>query len=231
MIIKKNDSGWEKWDERQEFFQGFVEKYWDCPDPKIRLAARFKETGKLSRKFMWKAWLEMNQQKNIKAATIITSPEKKKRRERVLETCVLCPSDKGPFLYTDQGKLIHRLCADLMPETKIIKDGQEEYVTGVEDVHEERWAFLCSGCRKKGSKFGACIQCKKCASSMHVTCANKADFLLEEDGVLKFYCSKHNIARKKEKTKKKEKELMDLGKTFIKGTLVTCHWYFSCIII
>ena len=165
----------------------------------------------------------MDAQRKIKTPASSPVPEKRKKKDKeVVDKCVLCPSFKGPFLSTQDGKLVHKLCAEMIPET-CIED--EEFVTGVDDIHPDRWAFSCSVCRKKGIKYGACIQCEECANSVHATCAYKEGLLVHTGHVLKFYCIKHNIAKQEEKSKRKEKKLMDLGKTFLKGTLVSCHWY------
>ena len=80
-----------------------------------------------------------------------------------------------------------------MPETEIIftentlGDEYQELVQGVENIPHERWSFSCLACRKKGSNYGACIQCVKCSNSIHPSCADQMVLLIDEDYILAFY--------------------------------------------
>ncbi len=104
--------------------------------------------------------------------------------------CILCPHDipSEPLLLTDDGKKVHRICAQYIPETRIDpgeKPGDPEVVMDYEHIPKARLELKCNYCH---SKKGACFQCsqKKCARAYHATCAAAAGVFVEEGEVPHF---------------------------------------------
>jgi hypothetical protein len=129
------------------------------------------------------------------------------------EPCALCPNDipSEPLLPTDDGRKVHRICAQYIPETDIEMDGSKEVVINLASINKARMDSLkCGYCR---SKKGACFQCSqgKCARSYHPTCAAAAGVWVEkgeipvfgEDGTeykedgFEFSCRFHRSKREK----------------------------------
>ncbi|CAO3661221.1 unnamed protein product [Umbelopsis vinacea] len=69
---------------------------------------------------------------------------KKKKRAMVSEErsssgkCVLCPL-LGADLPTDDGRRAHRLCADFVPDTRVVKGPSGDIVIGVNSIPNARW--------------------------------------------------------------------------------------------
>ncbi|OCF39768.1 hypothetical protein I317_06430 [Kwoniella heveanensis CBS 569] len=110
-------------------------------------------------------------------------------------SCIFCPNEGGAFKQTTTGHWAHLLCAIWIPETGLGNVIYMEPVEGIESIPKSRWKLVCSLCREKT---GACIQCdnRNCFTAFHVTCARQVGLLtsmksLNEEGVLKAYCSKH----------------------------------------
>lgn len=186
MIVNVDDENLRMWDENDVFFRDFVRDNWDHKDPMIRLAARFKETGHLKTKYKWKAWIDLDKQKSTKIRETSRGISTRNLKGNQIEKCVLCPSSIGPFQSTACGRLVHKLCAKLMPGTKLVFDEDLGPLVKL-NVPHERWGLFCLACRRKGWRFGACIQCVKCSLSIHSTCADKMNLLVLKDGILRFY--------------------------------------------
>lgn len=96
------------------------------------------------------------------------------------EPCCLCPNDikRQHLLPTDDGRKVHRICAEYTPETDIDND----IVYGVSDINKDRLDLKCIYCR---SRKGAKIQCsqKKCVRSYHATCAAAAGMFVEQGDI------------------------------------------------
>lgn len=133
----------------------------------------------------------------------------------VKEPCALCPFDipSEALLDTTDGRKVHRICADYIPETEIdVEDGQET-VYGMDSILKARLGLECKHCK---SKKGACFQCSqgKCSRSYHATCAAAAGVWAEkaetsvfgEDGTeysvpaVEFSCRFHRAKRPKKAT-------------------------------
>ncbi|KFZ03998.1 hypothetical protein V502_10492 [Pseudogymnoascus sp. VKM F-4520 (FW-2644)] len=124
------------------------------------------------------------------------------------EPCCLCPNDikTQPLIPTDDGRKVHRLCAEYTPETEI----DEGIVYNVAAIGKDRLDLKCMSCH---SRKGAKIQCsqRKCTRSYHATCAAAAGMFVEtgeipvfgEDGTeykqqgIEFSCRFHRAKRDK----------------------------------
>ncbi|ORY73882.1 JmjC domain, hydroxylase-domain-containing protein [Protomyces lactucae-debilis] len=117
--------------------------------------------------------------------------------------CSLCPNiaSDEPLLKTDDGHSVHRICAELLPETQIEEhpDGSTT-VTGFNLINKDRFSLKCSYCR---ATHGACFQCSsaKCVRSFHGTCAYMAGVLVEklpatiQPEAFTFQCKSHRPRR------------------------------------
>ncbi|KFY40591.1 hypothetical protein V494_03427, partial [Pseudogymnoascus sp. VKM F-4513 (FW-928)] len=124
------------------------------------------------------------------------------------EPCCLCPNDikTQPLIPTEDGRKVHRLCAEYTPETDI----DEGIVYNVAAIGKDRLDLKCMFCN---SRKGAKIQCsqRKCTRSYHATCAAAAGMFVEtgeipvfgEDGTeykqqgIEFSCRFHRAKRDK----------------------------------
>ncbi|OBT98424.1 hypothetical protein VE01_03087 [Pseudogymnoascus verrucosus] len=124
------------------------------------------------------------------------------------EPCCLCPNDikTQPLIPTEDGRKVHRLCAEYTPETDI----DEGIVYNVSAIGKDRLDLKCMFCH---SRKGAKIQCsqRKCTRSYHATCAAAAGMFVEtgeipvfgEDGTeykqqgIEFSCRFHRAKRDK----------------------------------
>ncbi|KFX97465.1 hypothetical protein V490_02773 [Pseudogymnoascus sp. VKM F-3557] len=124
------------------------------------------------------------------------------------EPCCLCPNDikTQPLIPTEDGRKVHRLCAEYTPETDI----DEGIVYNVGAIGKDRLDLKCMFCH---SRKGAKIQCsqRKCTRSYHATCAAAAGMFVEtgeipvfgEDGTeykqqgIEFSCRFHRAKRDK----------------------------------
>ncbi|OBT44892.1 hypothetical protein VE00_04738 [Pseudogymnoascus sp. WSF 3629] len=124
------------------------------------------------------------------------------------EPCCLCPNDikTQPLIPTEDGRKVHRLCAEYTPETDI----DEGIVYNVAAIGKDRLDLKCMFCH---SRKGAKIQCsqRKCTRSYHATCAAAAGMFVEtgeipvfgEDGTeykqqgIEFSCRFHRAKRDK----------------------------------
>jgi protein Jade-1 len=66
----------------------------------------------------------------------------------------------------------HVSCTWWIPEPKINKPKEMDYVVGIPLIDQKRWKLGCFICRK-GKGNTCCIQCryKRCTKAFHVTCA------------------------------------------------------------
>ena len=65
-----------------------------------------------------------------------------------------------------------------MPGVSFGDDRKMTPITGIETIEKARWKLTCTLCKQKN--VGACIQCAdpKCATAVHVTCAQKAQLFM-----------------------------------------------------
>ncbi|KAG2179353.1 hypothetical protein INT44_006199, partial [Umbelopsis vinacea] len=113
-----------------------------------------------------------------------------------VDKCVLCPL-LGADLPTDDGRRAHRLCAEFVPDTRVVAEPKGDIVVGVDSIPNARWKLKCLLC---GKVDGACIQCRKgrCCRAFHTSCAKDADLTLHveelEDGTIlkEGYCPTHD---------------------------------------
>lgn len=57
---------------------------------------------------------------------------------------MLCPL-LGADLPTEDGRRVHRLCADFVPETRVVSGPKGDVVLGIDDVPNARWKLVSHG--------------------------------------------------------------------------------------
>lgn len=120
-----------------------------------------------------------------------------------IQKCDLCPKKDGAFKRTDSGGWAHVVCALYIPEASFGNNTTMEPIV-VTKIPKDRFTKACYICEEQGSESqattGACMTCNKphCRMAFHVTCAQKARLLSEEEdprdpnNVLYVgYCSNH----------------------------------------
>ncbi|XP_026793746.3 protein AF-10 isoform X1 [Pangasianodon hypophthalmus] len=111
--------------------------------------------------------------------------ESQERAARV--RCELCPHKDGALKRTDNGGWAHVVCALYIPEVEFANVSTMEPIV-LQSVPHERYNKTCYICEEQGRESkaatGACMACNKhgCRQAFHVTCAQFAGLLCEEQG-------------------------------------------------
>uniref|UniRef100_A0A673G3R1 MLLT10 histone lysine methyltransferase DOT1L cofactor n=1 Tax=Sinocyclocheilus rhinocerous TaxID=307959 RepID=A0A673G3R1_9TELE len=111
--------------------------------------------------------------------------ESQERAARV--RCELCPHKDGALKRTDNGGWAHVVCALYIPEVEFANVSTMEPIV-LQSVPHERYNKTCYICEEQGRESkaatGACMTCNKhgCRQAFHVTCAQFAGLLCEEQG-------------------------------------------------
>ncbi|XP_039610186.1 protein AF-10 isoform X2 [Polypterus senegalus] len=101
--------------------------------------------------------------------------------------CELCPHKDGALKRTDNGGWAHVVCALYIPEVQFANVATMEPIV-LQSVPHERYNKTCYICEEQGRESkaatGACMTCNKhgCRHAFHVTCAQFAGLLCEEEG-------------------------------------------------
>ncbi|XP_073857266.1 protein AF-10 isoform X8 [Macaca fascicularis] len=133
------------------------------------------------------------------------------------QRCELCPHKDGALKRTDNGGWAHVVCALYIPEVQFANVSTMEPIV-LQSVPHDRYNKTCYICDEQGRESkaatGACMTCNKhgCRQAFHVTCAQFAGLLCEEEGNgadnVQYcgYCKYHFSKLKyKEKDKHKQK--------------------------
>ncbi|XP_061883130.1 protein AF-17-like isoform X1 [Entelurus aequoreus] len=111
--------------------------------------------------------------------------ESQERAARV--RCELCPHKDGALKRTDNGGWAHVVCALYIPEVQFANVLTMEPII-LQYVPHERYMKTCYICEDHGRESkaacGACMACNRqgCRQAFHVTCAQMAGLLCEEEG-------------------------------------------------
>ncbi|KAM6451375.1 protein AF-10 isoform 2-T2 [Liasis olivaceus] len=111
--------------------------------------------------------------------------ESQERAARV--KCELCPHKDGALKRTDGGGWAHVVCALYIPEVQFANVSTMEPIV-LQSVPHDRYNKTCYICEEQGRESkaasGACMTCNKhgCRQAFHVTCAQFAGLLCEEEG-------------------------------------------------
>ncbi|KAM9491270.1 protein AF-17-like isoform 2-T2 [Salvelinus alpinus] len=128
--------------------------------------------------------------------------ESQERAARV--RCELCPHKDGALKRTDSGGWAHVVCALYIPEVQFANVLTMEPIV-LQYVPHDRYIKTCYICEDHGRESkaacGACMTCNRqgCRQAFHVTCAQMAGLLCEEEGPeadnVKYcgYCKHHYI--------------------------------------
>uniref|UniRef100_A0A673FZ26 MLLT10 histone lysine methyltransferase DOT1L cofactor n=1 Tax=Sinocyclocheilus rhinocerous TaxID=307959 RepID=A0A673FZ26_9TELE len=125
-------------------------------------------------------------------STTCNKEEEDSRLSRSLKTlnivrCELCPHKDGALKRTDNGGWAHVVCALYIPEVEFANVSTMEPIV-LQSVPHERYNKTCYICEEQGRESkaatGACMTCNKhgCRQAFHVTCAQFAGLLCEEQG-------------------------------------------------
>ncbi|XP_078080295.1 protein AF-10-like isoform X8 [Mustelus asterias] len=141
--------------------------------------------------------------------------ESQERAARV--RCELCPHKDGALKRTDNGGWAHVVCALYVPEVQFANVISMEPIV-LQYVPHERFNKTCYLCEEQGRESkaatGACMTCNRhgCRQAFHVTCAQMAGLLCEEQGSeidnVKYcgYCKYHfNKVSRKDRERPKQK--------------------------
>ncbi|CAA0831369.1 Histone-lysine N-methyltransferase ATX3 [Striga hermonthica] len=91
--------------------------------------------------------------------------------------CCLCPVKGGALKPTDVDDLwIHVTCAWFRPEVAFLNAEKMEPAVGLLKVPPNSFAKACVICKQI---HGSCMQCFKCATYFHATCASRAGYCME----------------------------------------------------
>ncbi|XP_061628195.1 protein AF-17-like isoform X1 [Phyllopteryx taeniolatus] len=136
--------------------------------------------------------------------------ESQERAARV--RCELCPHKDGALKRTDSGGWAHVVCALYIPEVQFANVLTMEPII-LQYVPHDRYMKTCYICEDHGRESkaacGACMACNRqgCRQAFHVTCAQMAGLLCEEEGPeadnVKYcgYCKHHyNKMQKKRRS-------------------------------
>ncbi|XP_078272472.1 protein AF-10 isoform X2 [Rhinoraja longicauda] len=166
--------------------------------------------------------------------------ESQERAARV--KCELCPHKDGALKRTDNCGWAHVVCALYIPEVQFANVTTMEPIV-LQYVPHERFNKTCYICEEQGRESkaatGACMTCNKhgCRQAFHVTCAQLAGLLCEEEGSeadnVKYcgYC-KYHFGKLKQKDREKYrqqkiKKSLDLSSTVSPLTVTTEKAYTS----
>ncbi|XP_076617562.1 protein AF-10 isoform X4 [Chaetodon auriga] len=153
--------------------------------------------------------------------------ESQERAARV--RCELCPHKDGALKRTDNGGWAHVVCALYIPEVEFANVSTMEPIV-LQSVPHERYNKTCYICEDQGRESkaatGACMTCNKhgCRQAFHVTCAQFAGLLCEEQGSdadnVKYcgYCKYHHSKLKhkeRDRHKPKHKKTMDMSPSLV----------------
>ncbi|KAM6972008.1 protein AF-17-like [Aplochiton taeniatus] len=111
--------------------------------------------------------------------------ESQERAARV--RCELCPHKDGALKRTDSGGWAHVVCALYIPEVQFANVLTMEPIV-LQYVPHDRYIKTCCICEDHGRESkaacGACMTCNRqgCRQAFHVTCAQMAGLLCEEEG-------------------------------------------------
>lgn len=140
--------------------------------------------------------------------------ESQERAARV--KCELCPHKDGALKRTDNCGWAHVVCALYIPEVQFANVTTMEPIV-LQYVPHERFNKTCYICEEQGRESkaatGACMTCNKhgCRQAFHVTCAQLAGLLCEEEGSeadnVKYcgYC-KYHFGKLKQKDREKYRQ-------------------------
>ncbi|ORZ14224.1 JmjC domain, hydroxylase-domain-containing protein [Absidia repens] len=175
-----------------------------------------------------------------RTSTTTNATMKKKRKSpntisiRMMQdtSCVLCTSLYPTDVETLEGRMVHRLCAESIPETYL--DQMEEtgkwIVHGVKQIPAARWKLDCLYCH---GKKGACIQCcfGKCCRSFHASCAKEAGATMERNMdddqstlVYDAYCPLHDPKERNKKESEKQEYIKKMTKLLCPGKPIYAKW-------
>ncbi|XP_054986588.1 protein AF-17 isoform X3 [Sorex araneus] len=134
--------------------------------------------------------------------------ESQERAARV--RCELCPHKDGALKRTDNGGWAHVVCALYIPEVQFANVLTMEPIV-LQYVPHDRFNKTCYICEEQGRESkaasGACMTCNRhgCRQAFHVTCAQMAGLLCEEEvlevdnvkycGYCKYHFSKMKTSR------------------------------------
>ncbi|KAF7239669.1 Protein AF-17 [Varanus komodoensis] len=110
--------------------------------------------------------------------------ESQERAARV--RCELCPHKDGALKRTDNGGWAHVVCALYIPEVQFANVLTMEPIV-LQYVPHDRFNKTCYICEEQGRESkaasGACMTCNRhgCRQAFHVTCAQMAGLLCEEE--------------------------------------------------
>ncbi|KAM4688004.1 protein AF-10 isoform 2-T2 [Discoglossus pictus] len=165
--------------------------------------------------------------------------ESQERAARV--RCELCPHKDGALKRTDNGGWAHVVCALYIPEVQFANVSTMEPIV-LQSVPHERYNKTCYICDEQGRESkaatGACMTCNKhgCRQAFHVTCAQFAGLLCEEEGNgadnVQYcgYCKYHYSKLKhkeKEKHRQKSRKQMEPLATLVPSLTVTTEKSYS----
>ncbi|XP_031759358.1 protein AF-10 isoform X3 [Xenopus tropicalis] len=166
--------------------------------------------------------------------------ESQERAARV--RCELCPHKDGALKRTDNGGWAHVVCALYIPEVQFANVSTMEPIV-LQSVPHERYNKTCYICDEQGRESkaatGACMTCNKhgCRQAFHVTCAQLAGLLCEEEGNgadnVQYcgYCKYHYSKLKhkeKEKHRQKSRKQMEPLPALVPSLTVTTEKTYTC---
>ncbi|XP_076950316.1 histone-lysine N-methyltransferase ATX3-like [Bidens hawaiensis] len=95
----------------------------------------------------------------------------------VKRECCLCPVKGGALKPTNIDTLwVHVICAWFRPEVAFLSGEKMEPAVGLYRIPPESFVKRCVLCKQV---HGSCIQCCKCSTSFHATCASRAGYCVE----------------------------------------------------
>ncbi|XP_016350778.1 protein AF-10-like isoform X1 [Sinocyclocheilus anshuiensis] len=173
-------------------------------------------------------------------STTCNKEDEDSRLSRSLKTlnivrCELCPHKDGALKRTDNGGWAHVVCALYIPEVEFANVSTMEPIV-LQSVPHERYSKTCYICEEQGRESkaasGACMTCNKhgCRQAFHVTCAQFAGLLCEEQGSdadnVKYcgYCKYHYSKLKhkeRDRHKPKHKKALELSPSLVPALMVS----------